>query len=950
MNRKNMARYLLLLFIPLVIYGFYPQGDVAVIKNGDIYYLSNTVVVKPSAGINFTDGIGSLPVNISSILQQYGWVSSKQLFSGLKESGRDLERIMILSFQSPVDPHIIASALTSTKGVEWAEPKFVYEIVFIPNDPSYGSQWGLPRINAPAAWDVTQGDTSVVIAINDTGVDWDHPDLSANIWRNWGEIPNNGIDDDGNGYIDDIRGWDFGGLNGTPDNDPMEDRPDHGTHVAGIASAVTDNAVGIASIGFKTKIMPVKTSRDDVRNPQGIALISYGYEGIVYAADNGAKVINTSWGGSGFSILGQEVINYATLNGALIVGAAGNSNSSAPFYPASYDGVLSVASTEQSDLKSGFSNYGTGVDVSAPGGGILSTWQNNTYSTASGTSMAAPFAAGLVGLTAAVFPSYNPIQLGEQVRVNTDNIDALNPSFQFLLGSGRLNAFKSVSNMSSVSARALNITFSDESPGGNGNGILEAGETISVRVGFMNYLNPTSGLNVTIETRNPHSVITNASFNAGAVGTLQGFDNNSSPFTFTLNSSIPANADLVFLLKYNDGAYSDYQWVRTIGNPTYATQSGNDVSLTITSKGTLGFNDYPNNSQGEGFKYNGSANLLFEGALMLGTSAVKISDAARSANQGVQSNDFQVVQPFVISVPGNTSDYQGLAVFNDDNAGSNKIGVTVNLNSYSYVAENYKNFIILRYSLINNGSTEINNLYAGLYFDWDIIDGSGDGDITNYDSNLNYGYVYNSIGGPDIRIATALVSDGPYGFYAIKNDGTDGGIGVYDGFTDAEKWTTLSGGLAKLTAGPADISNVISGGPYNIAPGASADAAFIIAAGETQSMLDNAVMHGRNLYQIILTDIFEDENNIPLQFNLAQNYPNPFNPETIIRYSIPEDGFVSLKIYDITGREAVILVNKDQRKGEYSISFKPETLASGVYLYRITSGGRSAVRKMIYLK
>ena len=116
------------------------------------------------------------------------------------------------------------------------------------------------------AWNIFTGDTSVVIAIVDTGVDWDHPDLAANIWRNWDEIPGNGIDDDFNGYVDDVRGWDFGGLTGTPDNDPMEDRPDHGTHVAGDASAVTDNSIGIASIGFKSKIMPVKSIRDDFRN------------------------------------------------------------------------------------------------------------------------------------------------------------------------------------------------------------------------------------------------------------------------------------------------------------------------------------------------------------------------------------------------------------------------------------------------------------------------------------------------------------------------------------------------------------------------------------------------------------------------------------------------------------------------------------------------------------
>ncbi len=788
---KISCKLILIFFLPLILFGFNsPDVTQKIIEKDGIKYLSNTLVIKLKY-LPSSDATGK--VSLSSSLQQtldaFQITDSKLLFpSKMKESNSSLSRIIIINYNSDVDPFYLSSKISGSYEIEWAEPKFVYETSYIPNDPSYASQYALSKISAALAWDINKGDTSIVIGIVDTGVDWDHPDLAANIWTNWNEIPNNGIDDDNNGYIDDVRGWDFGGLSGTPDNNPMEDQPDHGTHVAGIASAVTDNSIGVASIGFKSKLMPVKTTRNDQRGPNGPYVI-YGYEGIVYAADNGAKVINCSWGGSGFSLLGQETINYATSQGSLVVAAAGNSNISDSHYPSSYKGVLSVASTTSTDTKSSFSNYGYSVDVSAPGSSIYNTWQNDTYATLSGTSMASPLTAGLAALVFAQFPSYNAEQVGEQIRVNTDNIDTQNPSFQYLLGSGRINAFKSLSNSNSKSVRAIEVNFSDEAPNGDGDGIFEAGETISVAVKFKNYLSPTSSLSIQLESRNSYSTVNNGSFNAGAVGTLNEFDNYSSKFTFTISSSAPQNAKLNFLLRFSDDTYNDFQWIETIGNPTYATQSGNDIALTITSKGTFAFNDYPNNLQGNGFKYLGSANQMFEGALILGTSATKISDAARGANQSNQNTDFAIVQPFVLSIPGSIADVEGSSIMNDNNAGANKIGITVKLKSYSFASTPNNNFIILDYTLINNTAYSISNLYAGLFFDWDLIDGSGLGDRTEWDNSLNYGFIRNTTGGPTNYNGVALLSSNNYGFYAIKNDGGDGGFQIYDGFDDNEKWS-----------------------------------------------------------------------------------------------------------------------------------------------------------------
>ncbi|BDQ03348.1 S8 family serine peptidase [Ignavibacterium sp.] len=954
---KNNFRFrfvrIALFFLPLLLFGFNAgNSNLTILEKDGIKYLANTLVLKlkyiPSSS---AEGNVSFSHNLSESLKSLNISEAKLIFPEKLKENSSLSRIVMIKYESEVDPFYISSKISGFNEVEWAEPKFVYELDYVPDDPSYASQYALSKISAALAWDINNGDTSVVIGIVDTGVDWDHPDLAANIYRNWSEIPNNGIDDDNNGYVDDIRGWDFGGLSGTPDNDPMEDQPDHGTHVAGISSAVTDNGIGVASIGFKCKLMPVKTSRNDQRGSNGPYIV-YGYEGIVYATDNGAKVINCSWGGSGFSMFGQETINYALSQGSLVVAAAGNSNSSGSHYPSSYKGVLSVASTTSTDTKSSFSNFGYSIDVSAPGSSIFNTWQNDTYATLSGTSMASPLTAGLAALVFSQFPSYNAEQVGEQIRVNCDNIDNLNPSFQYQLGFGRINAFNALNNINSISVRAIDVAFSDEAPGGDGDGIFEGGEIISVAINFKNYLNPTSNLSIQLESRNSYSNVLNGNFNAGTVGTLNEFNNYSSKFTFSISNSVPQNAKLNFLLKFSDGSYSDFQWIETIGNPTYATQSVNDVALTITSKGAFAFNDYPDNLQGSGFKYLGGSNQLFEGALILGTSSTKISDAARGSNQGIQNDDFAVVQPFILNVPGNIADAEGSAIMNDNNAGATKIGITAKLKSYSYSSSPNNNFIILVYTLINNSGTAITNLYSGLFFDWDMIDGSGAGDRTEWDNTLNYGFVRNTTGGPTNYNGVALLSGTNYGFYAIKNDGGDGGFQIYDGFDDAEKWQAISSGIGKATAGPGDVSNVTSAGPFTINPGDSVKVAFAILAADDKSMLDAAVNQARIKYQEIIVLDVEDNNSLPTEFSLQQNYPNPFNPSTTIEYVIPNGvrNLVTLKVYDLLGSEVTTLVNEEKSAGIYKVDFDASELTSGIYFYKLQAGSFSQSRKMILLK
>lgn len=931
------------------------SGKDRVIEKNGICYLANTLVIKFRQPLPAkASAVAAMPGQVQKVLKPLGVSSMMRHFSNVRDAGSSLASIMEVRYSSSDDPAEAASKLNKSGEVEWAEPHYVYKPDLLTDDPSYAEQWGLQKIMAEKAWEITQGDTAVVIGIVDTGVDWDHPDLSANIWTNYKEIPANGIDDDRNGYIDDVRGWDFGGFTGTPDNDPVEDNPDHGTHVAGIAAAVTNNAAGIASIGYKCRIMPVKTVTNNQRDMNGRPYIIYGYEGIIYAADNGARIINCSWGGSSFSRSDLEAVRYAESKGALVVCSAGNSNSPAPNYPGSFDEVLSVAATTPEDMRASFSTYGRSVDVSAPGVKILSTWMNDTYESMQGTSMAAPLVAGLAALVAAEHPDYTPLQIKELIRVNTDNIDELNPLFKEQLGSGRINAYKTLSNKKSVSVRAANISFSDEGSGGDGNGTFEAGETVSVNVEFLNVLSDLNSAAITLECSDPGITIESSVFHTGAVAAGNSFNNFSNPFRFKIEKDIRPNKYVSFILRYHSEGYSDYQWSDSVlVNPSFQTQTSGSITMTITGSGNLGYADWWNNTLGSGFRYKKGPNLLYEGAFMFGSSAEHVSDAVRGKIE--QDTDFVIVDPFKLGVQGPVSDQQGYGIFNDGGAGDKKLGIETHLSSYSWSKEPYNGFIILKYNLINKSPKDIDGFYAGLFFDWNLQPADQYSDNAAYDEQYKTGYAYYQNPTSAVYTGCTLLSSGAIGFHAIENGGRDGGIAIYSGsggFTQQEKWQTLSGGLKKTRVENGDVSFVLSSGPHSIKSGDTLEVAFAVTAGGSLDEICSSAARAREKYRFTTTGLEDAVNELPAEFMLAQNYPNPFNPETKITYQLPEAGYVSLKVYDILGKEVAALVDGFQPAGTYSSEFKVRNtgLTSGIYIYQLKCGNRIMSKKMLLLK
>ena len=329
----------------------------------------------------------------------------------------------------------VMRALERDPRVRYAEPNVRFHIDQSPNDPSFARLWGLDNsgqvvngvpgtpdadIDAPEAWAVTTGDASVTVGVIDTGVDYTHPDLAANIWTNPGEgcagCGNDGIDNDGNGYVDDLHGWDF--LNG--DNDPFDDNG-HGTHVAGTIGAVGDNGVGVAGVNWTVRLMPLKFLGADGSGDAADAI-----RAVLYADAMGADVTNNSWGGGEYSQALADAIAHADGQGTLFVAAAGNSFANtdvSPNYPSGYDlaNVIAVAATDQNDARAWFSNYGRRtVDLGAPGMNIYSTWPGNAYAFVDGTSMAAPAVAGAAALARARSPATSSMAVKALLLRTTD--------------------------------------------------------------------------------------------------------------------------------------------------------------------------------------------------------------------------------------------------------------------------------------------------------------------------------------------------------------------------------------------------------------------------------------------------------------------------------------------------------------------------------------------------
>ncbi len=485
-------------------------------------------------------------------------------------------RVEFVSNYSPQELQQIKNEFAHVPGVisaDFESRNFILEEPqndpYVPNDGRYSEQWYIEKIMANYAWglwDGTPGSTDVLVGVVDTGIDYEHPELGNVLYINPGEDINhdgqftdadiNGVDDDGNGYVDDVRGWDFA-------DDDNDIRPpsagegealSHGTHCSGIIGAEADNSEGIAGTAFRVRIIGTKNSRDADSTTSEPSIYS-GYDGILYTAKLGAKFINCSWGGPFMSSYEQNILDDVSDNyGAVVIGACGNDNHSNDGwgnaqYPSDYSKCISVAATDNTDHKASYSNWGSAIDISAPGGeygggsttAILSTihWNAGGYASWAGTSMATPVVTGAFALLKAWFPNQDRQWYIDQILNNADPIDDLNPDYAGNLGSGRVNIHHAIARNSYP---YLTIdSYSIQIINDNGDGELNPGESAKITLTIHNDPNYQDAHNVQIigSSDSGYITFTDSTASLGDISAGSSATNSSDELIFQVSSDAP---------------------------------------------------------------------------------------------------------------------------------------------------------------------------------------------------------------------------------------------------------------------------------------------------------------------------------------------------------------------------------------------------------------------------
>lgn len=748
--------------------------------------------------------------------------------SALERAEEKLCRTFAVAFGGPILPERMAAALMSKQGVvEYAEPWYTDEMHAVPNDPRTGSQGYLTRIKAFEAWDSLQGDTNVVIGVSDNGVDQTHEDLRDNIWKNGGEIPDNDIDDDGNGYVDDYIGCNLAfSLDGTKPGVTLNPSQSHGTEVAGLAGATTNNGIGIAGSGNKCRFFPIKTG-----SARGGDLV-YSYQSIVYAGLMRFKVLNCSWGRvKPFSPIDQSVIDYAAANDVVIVASAGNHGSFVPNYPSAYDNVLGVGETNEDDFVLSSSGVGVNADVMAPGYLALTTTSGNGYTTSGimGTSFASPLAAGMCGLIRSRYPQLNAAQTIAFARRCTDDISENNIQYGALLP-GRINFMKAVTTdpFSIPSVRIVSVDQRDAA--GTPVERFRIGDTLRLTFNLRNELGPVTGLTTTLQAAVPNGwnvTILDHDIDVGTIGT--GADVAVGTFRVVINGV--NNLPLIFSLEMEADNYSDKGLYYLPKPAPITTFRNNMLAYTASDDGWLGFDGYPDQTrQGIGLIWKGQESLLSPSGLLFtegGAHALKAYD--NLTNQ----SDFTIEKPF-------TGADSNRAVMSDRAVSTDRcVGVRIT-QRHTFPSANMSAAVITT-TVENTSDRTLTDISAGHFLDFDIGQGGSENLIRlapeaipdNFSTHSAAAEAFERQGVPVAVVIASSVADPTaepqavgmrYRTYVNDNDG----------LTDADVVTLLNSGTGIQTAESGDMCTVVGMKfPGQLERGAVRTFITVIGIGET---------------------------------------------------------------------------------------------------------------------
>ncbi len=871
--------------------------------------------------------------SISQVLDQYRGETPRKTFPHhqppekfFHPSGQplvDLSLIYEVTIAAEENLEEAINALYATGHVEYAQPRYLPSLLYVPDDPFVGAQYYLENIQAFDAWGITKGDTNMVVAIVDTGTELNHPDLVGAVKYNYDD-PINGEDSDNDGFVDNFHGWDLGEGN----NIPQYNANAHGVHVSGIAAATADNNTGIAGVGFDTKYLPVKIDDEFGR-------LVMAYEGIVYAADQGAQIINCSWGGSiGAGQFGQDIVNYAVLNrDALVVASAGNSNNQVPFYPASYQNVLSVAATNIDDEKWENSSFGIHVDVSAPGANIISTWPNSQYISSSGTSMSAPVVSGAAALVRDQFPEYSALQIGAQLKVTADNIDTLEANLPYagLLGTGRINIYRALTETHMPYIQLVDHVFSDEEYGQ-----FQPGGVLPMAAYFQNLLAPAGNITAHLTSESPYLNILDSVVTLGPMDTYETIDNTHHPFQVELLEGLPASKEVVFMIEFQDeqGEYAGRQIFSLTLNVDFLNVYANRLSTTITSKGTVGHN-YPNYNQGVGLIYDEGLSLIKCAGIIMGASTSQVVDNIYGAVEGSFNQFLHSLENAHILEGSTQADVHVSGRFNDANAGVFALDLEVEYHVYFMEESPNDKFFVLEYHIVNTSQEAFQSFYTGFFADWIIRDNKQH--RATFDAVNRMGYAYSAAGGS--YTAVQLLTEGGMRHYAFDNKGFGGSINISNGFTGFEKYTALKSN--RINAGvfdkDNDISTLLSTGPFNLAPNDTLTVAFALLAGDHLSDLESSALAVYNWYHGVddPTAVVTPENPAGKPMKV---FPNPFGDHLQLHIYPENLANHFIQLFDMRGNLVKSLDRDFQDPEKQTILIPAGDLPTGAYLLKVSDG------------
>lgn len=632
----------------------------------------------------------------------------------LQQAEDRLVRTFVVTFNGPVDPRRMASKLLSVQGIEVAEPWYVDELQGTTNDPFIQEQSYLSVIKALQAWDVYTGDPSIVIAVCDNGVDQTHEDLEGSLFARTTEIPNNGLDDDDNGYVDDHIGCNLAAeIDGDPGSTYHGDS--HGTEVAGIVGATWNNATGIAGVAARCKIFPLKVS---VTGRTGVI---FGYTGILYAANNGFKVVNCSWGTvKPYSIIDQSVIDYAVAKGTVVVASGGNHGNRAgatPYdrnYPSAYRGVLGVGETTTLDRVTSSSGLGENTDLLAPGYEAYTTTSADGYTNfmIQGTSFASPMAAAMVGLIRAKHPQLSVEQTIAFARRCADDVRPDNATIAAGLP-GRINLLKAVTTtpLTAPGIELLSSALRDA----NGGTLRRIPYDTPLRLALsvVNRLGPVTEMITEVRVIDAGDWIVSFSDAEGAAVSLGTGDRrviDDLTFSIAKEGEGPLRLAVRFLAEDLD----DERVILIDRQSNMTTMENSTLAYSIGDAGALG--TYGDASTRLGIGFNWKPRLS-----MMSPSGIVITEGDQRAITGM--NDIGVTSDLTVEKPFVEPDTSVGIMSDRDVVAERRIGVRVRLRATFPPEFTHANATVLHATITNTSGRTLNDLGAGYLLDWDL--GSG---------------------------------------------------------------------------------------------------------------------------------------------------------------------------------------------------------------------------------